>query len=301
MRIFLTGGTGYIGRHVVAALRTRGDTCIVVSRSDHSPWIDSGVHLVRGNPTLAGTWQAELDGCDAVINLAGAPIVEPPKRWTDARKRVLRDSRVETTRRVVEGMRQASRPPRTLVSASAIGYYGGRGDTRLDESASPGTDFLGKLSVDWEGAAQAAEPPARVAVIRTGMVLGPGAPVLAPMVPLFKLGLGGWWGRGDEWWSWIHIADEVGLILHLLDHDLRGAFNLTAPNPVTVKQFAKTLGRVLRRPVLVGAPGWLVRLGLGEAADALLHLQRVVPHRAVESGYVFRYAELEPALRDALR
>lgn len=300
MRVFLTGGTGLIGRHVVRALTGRGDECVVVSRTGTDAWNDPRVHVIRGDPTRPGDWQGEAASADAVVSLAGAPVVEPPNRWTRERKWLLRSSRIETTRHVVAAIREAATPPTVLLSSSAIGYYGPRGDERLDEAAAPGDDFLGTLARDWEAAAREAETVTRVALLRTGIVLGTEGGALRPLLGIFKLGLGGPWGDGTQWWSWIHIADEVGLLLFALDRDLTGPLNLTAPTPVTVNEFAKTLGRVLGRPAIFRVPAPLMRLVLGEAADALLHLQRVVPQRALDAGYEFRFPELEGALRDLL-
>jgi uncharacterized protein (TIGR01777 family) len=207
---------------------------------------------------------------------------------------------VSTTTNIVDAIRQAGTPPSIFLSGSAIGYYGPRGDVLVDESMEPGEDFLASLSRDWEQAALAARDVVPVTLLRTGIVLGGAAGALASLLPSFKLGFGGPWGTGRQWWSWIHIADEVALILMLLDNGLDGAFNLTAPNPVTVNEFAKTLARTLRRPALVRTPGFLLRAALGEGASALLDLQRVSPKRAVAGGYEFRFPTLAEALKDLL-
>jgi uncharacterized protein (TIGR01777 family) len=296
MRIFLTGGTGFIGTHLVRALRQRGDECVVVSRTPESRWNDPGVHVVTADPTEPGEWQTEIGSCDAVVNLAGARIVDPPHRWTSARKDELRRSRVETTRRVVEAIEVAATPPRVLASASAIGYYGPRGDDMLDESEPAGSDFLARLTAEWEAAAQRASQRTRVAVLRGGLALGADGGVLAPLRPIFKLGLGGPWGDGSEWWSWIHVEDQVRLTLFILDGSLDGPVNVTAPNPVTVREFAKALGQELGRPAVARVPEFVLRAALGEAADALLRLQRVVPRRALSAGFAFRYPRVAEAL-----
>jgi hypothetical protein len=300
MKVVLTGGTGFIGRHLVDALTARGDECVIVSRSGTDPWRRAAVRVVRGDPKEAGNWQRELDGADAVVNLAGELIVDPPKRWTAARKARLRASRIEATRRVVEAIGRAASPPRVVLSGSAVGYYGARGDDVVDESAPPGGDFLARLVVDWEAAAQPASVACRVVYLRTAPVLGLGGGALRPMLPIFKLGLGGPWGSGEQWWSWIHIADEVGLMLHLLDHDVHGPVNLTAPHPVTVNDFAKALGDVLHRPAILHVPAFAMRLALGEAATAMLDLQRVVPTRALESGYAFMFPRVGEALEEVV-
>ncbi|GBD32608.1 MAG: epimerase [Gemmatimonadales bacterium] len=300
MHVFLTGGTGFIGRNLVEALLRRGDRCTVISRSGTDLWKRPEVEVIRHDPKLKGPWQRTVNGCDVVVNLAGERIVEPPLRWTAARKTRIRASRIATTNRLVDAILEAEQPPRLLLSGSAIGYYGPRGDQAVDESAPPGTDFLARLAAEWEEAARPACTKTRVALLRTGLVLGRDSPFLASLVPLFKLGLGGPWGDGKQWLSWIHIEDVVGIILFVIDRQLDGAFNLTAPNPVTVEQFARTLGKALGRPAILRAPSLLLRLALGEAADALLNLQRVLPARALEAGYQFRYPQLDGALSSSI-
>jgi uncharacterized protein (TIGR01777 family) len=298
MRVFLTGGTGFIGKRLVQALVERGDECVVVTRSGKNPWSTELVRVVEANPALAGDWQGYLSGVDAVINLAGERIVDPPRRWTPNRKKRLRESRVNTTANIVDAIRAATATPALLVSGSAIGFYGPRGDARVDESVGPGSDFLATLARDWEQAATAANDVVPVALLRTGIVLGRKGGALASLVPAFKVGLGGPWGDGNQWWSWIHIEDEVGLILMLLDRKLDGAVNLTAPNPVTVDEFAESLGKALRRPAWIRTPAVFLRTGLGEGASALLDLQRVNPTRVLECGYEFRFPTLAEALKD---
>jgi len=300
MRVFLTGGSGFIGALLVDALVKRGDECVVVSRSGKNPWKTSLVRVVRADPSIAGDWQDLIGGTDAVINLAGERIVDPPLAWTSARKQKLRASRLSTTRNIVDGIRRANTPPSLFLSGSAIGYYGPRGDALVDESAEPGNDFLARLAYDWEEAATSAADVVPVTLLRTGIVLGKAGGALASLLPPFKLGLGGPWGTGLQWWSWIHISDEIGLILMLLDRRLEGPFNLTAPQPVTVNEFAAALGKVLRRPALIRVPGFLLRAGLGEAASALLDLQRVRPKRGLECGYQFEFPTIAGALEDLL-
>jgi uncharacterized protein (TIGR01777 family) len=296
MRLFVTGGTGYIGTHLVRTLTQRGDECVVVSRSSETPWDVQGVRLVTADPTKAGSWQEEIGTCDAVVNLAGVRIVDPPHRWSSSRKDALRRSRVDTTRNVVDGIRSAPRRPAVLLSQSAVGYYGPRGAEPLDESAPPGNDFLAGIAAEWEAAALEASSITRVAVLRSGPVLGAGGGALAAMEPIFKLGLGGPWGDGSAWWSWIHLDDQVRLMQFALDGTLEGPVNATAPHPVTVNTFAKALGRALGRPAVAHAPAFALRAALGEAADALLHLQRVVPTQALAAGFEFSYPEIEAAL-----
>lgn len=300
MQVFLTGATGFIGSYLVPALLQRGHHCTVVSRRALNPWEDPRVTLIRGDPSQPGPWQRAVAGAEAVVNLAGERLVHPLQRWTGPRKALLVASRVDTTRQLVAAIRDARPRPRVLVSGSAVGYYGDRGNDLLDERAVPGDDFLAQLALAWERAAQEAGDATRVVLLRTGLALARDAPALTPLLPLFRLGLGGSWGSGKGWWSWIHVADLVGLVLLSLDQPLEGAVNATAPNPVTVDRFAFALGAVLRRPVLFRMPAVGLRLALGEAADALLHLQRVVPTRALDAGYRFRFPELRQALDDVL-
>lgn len=300
MRVFVTGGTGFIGSHVVSALVARGDECVVLSRSGRDPWDHPAVRVVRGDPTLAGGWQTEVAKTDVIVNLAGAKIVDPPHRWTEARKALLRQSRIDTTQNLVAAMKQASPGPEVLLSSSAVGFYGSRGDAIVDESSPPGDDFLAALAQDWEAAALEAQDSATVVLLRTGLVLGQGGGVLEALLPLFRLGLGGPWGSGNQWWAWIHLEDHIRLILHALKQRLSGPVNLTAPNPVTVAEFARALGKALHRPAFLPAPAFALRLMLGEAAEALLDLQRAVPTRALEVGFEFQFPTIEEALQDLL-
>ena len=298
VRVFLTGGTGFIGRNLVQALIDRGDECVVATRSGRNLWSSERVKVHKADPSKPGEWQERISGVDAVINLAGERIVDPPRRWTPTRKKQLRSSRVNTTANIVDAIRSAKSPPGCFISGSAIGYYGPRGNDEVTESDGPGTDFLASLAREWEENATAAEDVVPVSLLRTGIVLGRKGGALDSLLPSFKMGVGGPWGDGRQWWSWIHMDDEIGLILMILDSALDGAFNLTAPNPVTVNHFAKSLGKALHKPAWLRAPAAILRAGLGEGAAALLDLQRVLPARAIELGYEFRFPELEPALND---
>ncbi|MSR07814.1 MAG: TIGR01777 family protein [Gemmatimonadetes bacterium] len=298
MRVFITGGTGFIGRAVVEALTARGDQCVVLSRGGASVWPTLAVRMIQGDSAAGGPWQDDVGSCDAVINLAGEKIVDPPKRWTRGRKKLLWDSRVFTTGHVTAAIRRASTKPRVLLSGSAIGYYGNRGDDVVDESRPAGSDFLAKLATAWEHAALEAQDITRVTLLRTGIVLGAGGGALEPLLRLFRLGLGGPWGDGLQWWSWIHRADAVALMLFALDQGLPGPLNVTAPAPVTVNDFAAALGKAVHRPAVFRAPRFALELGLGEGASALLDLQRVVPKRALTEGFRFQYPEVPGALRE---
>lgn len=298
MRVLITGGAGFLGRHLCAALLTRGDEVSVASRR---PGTVGSLCGPKVRP-VADDFAARLarEPFDAVIHLAGAPVFD--RRWRTARKTGLWESRVTSTRRLVEGIAGAFARPAVLLSASATGYYGDRADEVLDESAAHGRDFLGRLCTAWEAAAEEARGSGvRVCRLRTGMVLDASGGALRRMVPPFRMGWGARLGDGRQWVSWIHIGDWVGLVLRLLD-DARaaGPFNLTAPQPVRQAEFAATLGALLRRPVRCAVPGWLLRAGLGERAALLLASQRVVPAAALARGHAFRYPDLEGALRSLI-
>lgn len=291
MDILVAGGSGFIGRRLIDRLVDRGDQVTVVSRDPAGCQ-----HLRRPGLQFRG-WLPDVNAFDAVVNLAGAPIFGP--RWDADYRRELRDSRVVTTRRLVDAINRASDPPRVLVNGSAIGYYGDRGDEELPETAGPGDDFLAGVCVDWE--AEAARCRVRTVIARTGVVLGAGGGALAQMLPPFKLGLGGPIGLGRQHFSWIHIDDQCGLIQHALDDEgLSGPVNLTAPGVVTNAQFTKALGRVLKRPTLFPVPPLALRLKFGQAAEVLTASQRCRADAAKDSGYVFRLPDVEPALRDVL-
>jgi len=301
MRVFLAGGTGFIGRALVRALLEREHRCLVLSRRPERPWNSDAVEMLRGDPTRPGPWQTALAGCDAVVNLAGTPIVDPPHRWTDARKEAIRTSRLESTRCIADALRHAARAPTVFVNGSAVGYYGSRGDRQLDETAPPGNDFLAKLCVEWEEAAREVADVTRVTLVRSGVVLGPDGGALHYMLTPFRLGVGGPWGPSTQWWSWIHRTDLVGLMLLALERPLPGAVNAVSPNPVTVNEFARTLGAALGRPAFARVPDFALRLTLGEAAETLLASQRVIPRRALDVGYEFRFPDLRGALEEVVR
>lgn len=296
MDVAITGASGLIGTALVAALGRAGHRPIRVVRKG-----TGGTDEIVWNPS-AGTIDAErLEGVDAVVHLAGAGIAD--HRWTDAYKRTLVESRTTGTdliARTVAGMR---RPPRVLLSGSAIGYYGARGDEELTEDSAPGEGFLADLCVQWEAATKPAEDAGvRVAHLRTGIVLSRDGGALKKQLPLFIWGLGGRMGNGRQWQSWISIADEVGAIVHLLTADVSGGVNLTAPNPVTNMEFTKALAGALRRPVFLPVPSFGPKLLLGsELADNLLFTgQRVLPAKLTGSGYAFKHATIDAALRGTL-
>jgi uncharacterized protein (TIGR01777 family) len=299
MRILMTGGTGFIGSLLCHHLGSKGARLVVLSRRPECvrDRCGLGVTAIRSFAQLDSS-----DTFDAVINLAGEPIIGP--RWTDARKKILWDSRVTLTQSLVEYIGRAHKKPKVLVSGSAVGYYGDRGNEVLDETSAPPSDGFGhRLCAAWEAAAmQAVEEGVRVCIVRTGLVLGSTGGLLARLLLPFRLGLGGRIGSGTQWMSWVHAQDYVALVAHLLDaSELSGVFNGTAPNPVTNREFTETLAGILRRPALLPMPAWLVRLTLGREMSALLlGGQRVIPKRLVDAGFRFQFPELESALRDVL-
>lgn len=296
MDVAITGASGLIGRALVTALGRAGHRPIRLVRKTAS-----GTDEISWDPAKGVIDAESLDGVDAVVNLAGAGIGD--KRWTDAYKRTLVDSRIKGTdllARTLAGMR---RPPKVLLSGSAIGVYGDRGDEELTEDSKGGEGFLADLCRQWEGAtAPASDAGIRVAHLRTGIVLSRDGGALRKQLPLFKWGLGGRMGDGKQWQSWIAISDEVGAIVHLLTAEVSGPVNLTAPNPVTNMEFTKALATVLRRPVFLPIPSFGPKLLLGgELADALLFTgQKVLPSKLQSSGFAFRHPTIDGALREEL-
>lgn len=316
MRIFLTGGTGLIGRSLVQRLRARGDQPVILSRRADDARRDpalQGCELVAGDPTRPGPWQNAVDGCDAVINLVGQNLFA--RRWSPAFKQSIRDSRVLGTQAVVAAITQAKRPPRTLVQASATGYYGPHGDEELTEASPPGSDYLAKVCVEWEQAAEAARVHGlRVVPVRTGVVLAQGEGALGVMTPIFKwlpggaapVGNGGSLlmpATGQQWLSWIHLDDIVGLFLLGLDDDrATGPLNGTAPHPARNVDFSRALAKVVHRPFLpIGPPDALLKLVLGEVAGVVTQGQRVLPAAALGLGYRFEHPDLLAALQSIFR
>ncbi|WP_151669265.1 TIGR01777 family oxidoreductase [Nitrincola schmidtii] len=286
MRILISGGSGFIGQALEKTLTSRGDQVVIWSRQSSSKT----------------NWVKQLDDIkepiDAVINLAGAGIVD--KRWSPERKQLLRDSRIQTTKSLVEWMAKQQQQPKTLISGSAIGYYGSQASGELDENSTPIKGFTHQLCADWEAEALKAEAlGVRVCLIRTGVVLGAKEGALKKMLPPFRFGLGGPIASGKQWMSWIHIDDEVAAIGWLLDRpELSGPFNLTAPEPVTNEVFSKTLGKALHRPAFFRVPAFTMKLMLGEASELLLEGQCVKPVALTKSGFSFNYPRLESALKN---
>lgn len=299
MNIVVSGGTGFIGRPLCASLCQEGHQVTLLTRrkKEAQRSCGSSVTAVEWNGREAGAWEHCLDGADAVIHLAGAPIADG--RWTNARKRLLTESRVLSTRLLVEAMSRCSSKPRTLVNASGIGYYGASDDRVLHEGATHGQGFLADLCLAWEAAAlRAAEFGARVVMLRTGMVLEQDGGALPKMLLPFRLFAGGPIMPGTQWVSWIHRRDHIGLVQWVLTtHSISGPVNAVAPDAVTMIRFCEVLGRVLRRPSWLPVPGFALHLALGELGTLMTTGQRVTPAKALSGGYVFHYPTLEPALR----
>lgn len=298
MRILITGGTGLIGRHLCKALLAEGYQLTVLSRHPETVAVKCGA-TVQAMASL-NEWLPDRP-FDAVINLAGEPIVDA--YWSQQRKLALRDSRIELTGKLVQRIAVAKQEPSILLSGSAIGYYGDSGDMELHENASAGNDFAAQLCVDWEAAALVAEQHGtRVCLLRTGLVLSKNGGLLERMLLPFKLGLGARLGNGRQWMSWIHISDYVAFVLHLLhDGQAHGPFNMTAPQPVTNAEFTRTLAHSLHRPAFLCAPEAVLRLAMGERAALLLEGQRVFPANLVASGGQFKFPDLAGALEELLR
>jgi uncharacterized protein (TIGR01777 family) len=294
MRVSVVGATGLIGRHACEALVARGDEVVAVSRRGDSGI--AGVEDVRWDPADGPPPPAALDGADAVVNLAGAPLAG--RRWSTARKRDIRESRVLTTRALVDALAGEGRP-RVLVNASGIDYYGPRGEETVDETDGPGSGFLAETCVAWEReAARAADHGVRVVMVRSAVVLSDEGGALPTMARPVRLFAGGPIGGGRQWLPWIHLDDEVGLILLALERqDLAGPLNATSPEPSRQGEFVKALGHALGRPALVPTPAVALRLALGEMATLVLDGQRAVPRAALAAGYRFRHPDLGGALR----
>jgi uncharacterized protein (TIGR01777 family) len=301
MQALVTGATGFIGRRLLARL----ERPVVLSRDAARAEKQFEAFGVRTAP-----WQPQgglppadaFVGVDVVFHLAGDPVAEG--RWTAAKRASIRDSRVVGTRNLVAALRALAVKPRVLISGSAVGYYGDRGDEELDEQSPPGNDFLASVCVEWEREAMAArEFGIRVVCLRSGIVLGPGGGALAKMLTPFKMGMGGPLGSGNQYMPWVHIDDLVELMLFAArNENISGPLNGVAPNPVTNREFTKILGRVLGRPTVMPAvPAFVLRTMVGDMGDMLLGSQRVVPRAALDAGFAFRFRELEPALRDVLK
>lgn len=301
MKVLVTGATGLIGSALCDALRDRGDDVVGLSRNPSKARLTNpGAEWHTWEPALERPPAEAFDGVDGVVNLVGETIAQ---RWTDEAKRKIIESRRTATHNLVGTIAGLEQRPRVLVSQSAVGYYGDRGDAVVDESAGPGSSFDSEVVQEWERAAREIEGAGvRTAILRSGQILDPGGGMLGELLTPFKLGVGGPLAGGDQYVSWIHAEDEIGLILWALDEEsVSGVLNATAPNPATNRDFSKALGRALGRPAVMPVPGLVLDLKFGRELGAVLRGgQRVVPKRALELGYEFRHPELDEALQDLL-
>lgn len=296
MKILITGGTGFVGKHLSRTCLDAGhDVTILGTRTQPKADIDSRLHYVAADTTVAGDWQAHVAAADTIFNLAGRNIFQ---RWNRKYKRQIYDSRVLTTRNVVDAL-TASKPA-VLISTSAVGYYGSCGDIELTEDSPPGKDFLAGLSVDWEAeAAKAAAKGARVVLTRFGIVLGRDGGALAKMIPAFRSYVGGPLGNGRQWFPWIHIQDLLGALNFLAGRpELKGPFNLCAPAPVTNARMADALGKALGRPARMAVPAFILKMTMGELGDVLLSSQRTLPANLLAAGFDFSFPRIDSALDD---
>ena len=301
MKIVVTGATGFVGTKLVERLQAAGDRIVVLARNSQKasnlfPQSSfPNVEVVSYNPLQLGDWADTVSGSDAVINLAGEPLAGV--RWTEQRKQDIRNSRILTTKVLVEAIAKAEVKPQVLISGSAIGYYGTSPDKTFDEYSDAGDDFLANVSKDWESAADAVTAlGVRLVKLRTGIVLGLGG-AISKMLPIFQLGGGGKIGSGKQWFSWIHRDDLVGLIIYALKNSqVTGAFNATAPQPVTNETFTIAFAKAIKRPAFLPVPAAALILIFGEGATVLLDGQRVVPHKAEINKFAFKYPNIDSAL-----
>lgn len=297
MRALVTGATGFVGRKLLERL----EQPVVLSRDAERAKrsLPHGVCVYAWDSMREPAPAAAFAGVDTVIHLAGDPVAEG--RWNDEKRRRIRESRTIGTANLVRGIAASATKPATLVSASAIGYYGSRGDETLDESASAGSDFLAQVCIEWEREAAAAEALGlRTAMARIGIVLGDGGALKKMLLP-FKLGLGGRLGAGKQWMSWVHVDDVVGMLLQVAgDATLRGPFNCVGPKPVTNAEFTKAVGRAVRRPTIFPVPPIALKLAVGDFAEVLLASQRCVPKKMLAAGYTFKYPTVDSAMTAAV-
>jgi uncharacterized protein len=298
VKVLISGASGLVGRALIPALQAQGHTGARLTRPGHT----RGAGDIEWDPASANVNLAAMEGADAVVHLSGANISHG--RWTPARKAELRSSRIDTTRVMVDALAKLEKKPRVFVCASAVGYYGDRGDEILTESSSNGTDFVSLLVRDWEAEAVRAELSGiRVVRLRFGVVLSSEGGALPLMLMPFRFGVGGRLGSGRQWFSWVSLDDAIEIIRAAIENEkLSGAVNVTAPNPLRNENLTRIAGRVLHRPAFLAVPAFAMRLMVGEMADALaLASERVVPERLLEAGFAFRFTEFEPALRAVLR
>ena len=301
MNIFITGGTGFVGRALSKVLLDRRHNLKILTRSmGRANGNNEEISYVQGDPVRNDQWVSQLSDSDVIINLAGASIF---KRWTEKYKQKLIESRIQTTKNIVKGLSDRKKDDVLLISTSAVGYYGFHGDEELNEGASPGSDFLASLSIEWESAAnEAIDYGARVVINRFGVILGNGGGAIPMMIPLFKYWLGSPLGSGRQFFSWMHIKDLINIILFQIENKVQdGPFNCTAPNPVTNRELTRAIASAMNKPLLMPpAPGFFMRLVMGEFADVLLKGQRVIPQKLMDAGYHFEFPDIKSALEDII-
>lgn len=300
MNIFMTGGTGFVGTYLTRYLIGEGHRVTILTGTPAEAELQmDGLSYLTGHPTVKGPWQDAVRLHDVVINLAGASIFS---RWTETQKQILRSSRIDTTRNIVDALPDDAKDI-TLFSTSAVGYYGFHKDEVMTESSPAGSDFLARLASDWEREAlRAADKSACVVITRFGIVLGKHGGALGQMIPMFRYFLGGPLGSGRQWFSWVHIHDLARAFKFLLAHkEIAGAVNICAPNPVRNRELGRAIGTILQRPSFLPAPGFIIRLILGEFGSVLLKGQRVIPRRLLDAGFQFKYPEIHDALNQVIK
>lgn len=304
MKIFMTGGTGFIGQNLARRLLREGWEITILTRSvigaEKDSKAEERISYVQGNALQPGSWQKVVPGHIVILNLAGSSIFA---RWTEDYKKKIWESRIETTRRLVEALPFSQAKDEVLLNASAVGYYGFRGEEELTELSPAGSDFLATLCQEWEREAMKAKDKGwRVVLMRFGLVLGKGGGLLNQLIPLYKKFLGGRLGRGKQWFSWIHLEDLLEAIVFLIKNgQIEGPVNLCSPFPVEQKEFARALGRVLKRPSFLPLPAPILRLALGELATVILNGQKVRPAKLLAEGFTFRYPQIEDALAQIVK
>lgn len=304
-RVIITGGTGLIGKKIIPILADKGYEIIIFTRnidSAKNKFGNSKIDFVKWDYTVPiENIKKCLDGCEVIINLAGASIGD--RRWNESYKKIIYDSRILTTKKIVEAISKCNEKPKTLLSSSAIGYYGTTGEETLTEGSPGSSDFMASLCKDWEAEAMNAEKyGVRVAIFRTGIVLDKEEGALKRFTLPFKLFTGGYQGKGNQWVSWIHIDDLINLFLFALENkNMESAINTTTQFPVTNKEFGKILGKVLKRPCYLPVPGFVLRLAIGEFSEYILKGRKVIPEKAIDNGFVFKFEKLDIALENLLK
>ena len=305
-KIFITGGTGFMGKHIIKKLIERGDSVFILTRNPDKVKAlygnESKVEAINSNEIKSPEQLSKVfEETDVIINLAGANVGD--KRWTKEYKEEIYNSRIETTKLIVESIKLCKNKPELLISASGVGIYGFCGEEKINEESDLGKDFLAKVCTDWENeAVKAEESGVRVALIRTGIVLGKNEGALKELMLPFKFFIGAYQGNGKQWLSWIHIEDIVNLYLFVIDNIyLNGAINGTSPNPVRNKEFIETISKFKKTFFIAPVPGFIMKLIAGEFAENLLTGQKVYPEKAIDSGYAFKYSDLNSALKNLLK